>query len=334
MGDLLVVRKEAMDDRKESMGQKIRLGISSCLLGEKVRYDGGHKLDHYLTDTLGQYVDWVPVCPEVEYGLPVPREAMQLIGNPQSPRLVTTRTGIDYTVGMKRWALRRLEALEREELCGFIFKSRSPSSGMRGVKVYNTSGIPVRTGVGIFARAFMERFPLIPVEDSGRLQDPALRENFIERVFVFRRWREFQSTGGTIKDLVSFHTDHKLLILSHSISHYRTLGTLVAQAKQYQPEKLYSEYIKNLLEGLKFLATARKNTNVLNHMMGYFKKKIASDEKQELLEVIGKYHRGLVPLIVPVTLIKHYVRKYEEPYLARQHYLNPHPAELMLRNHV
>ena len=316
------------------MENKIKLGISSCLLGEKVRYDGSHKLDHYLTDTLGQYVDWLPVCPEVEYGLPVPREAMRLTGNAQNPRLVTTRTGVDHTEGMKQWALRRLDALEHKELCGFIFKSRSPSSGMRGVKVYNPSGFPVRTGVGIFARAFMERFPLIPVEDSGRLQDPALRENFIERVFVFRRWKEFQRRGGTIKDLVSFHTDHKLLILSHSISNYRTLGSMVAQAKQYQTEKLHSEYIENLMEGLKFLSTARKNTNVLNHMMGYFKKKIASDEKQELLEVIEKYHRGLVPLIVPVTLIKHYVRKYEEPYLARQHYLNPHPAELMLRNHV
>jgi uncharacterized protein YbgA (DUF1722 family) len=205
---------------------------------------------------------------------------------------------------------------------------------MRGVKVYNPSGIPVHRGVGIFAGAFMERFPLIPVEDDGRLQDPSLRENFIERVFVFRRWKKFQNSKAKIKDLVSFHTDHKLLILSHSTRHYRTLGSLVANAKRYRPEKLHSEYIESLMEGLKLLSTAKKNTNVLDHMLGYFRKMISHGEKQELLEVIENYRRGLVPLIVPVTLIKHYVRKYDEQYLARQHYLNPHPVELMLRNHV
>ncbi len=314
--------------------EKIRLGISTCLLGEKVRYDGGHKLDHYLKDTLGKYVDWVPVCPEVEYGLPVPREAMRLTGNPEDPRLVTSGTGIDHTEGMKSWAEKRLNELDKEGLCGFIFKSRSPSSGMRGVKVYGNSGVPARTGVGIFARAFMQRFPLIPVEDSGRFQNPALRENFIEQVFVFRRWKEFQEGGGSIKDLVSFHTDHKLLILSHSVKHYRTLGSLVAGAKRHNPEKLYSEYIGTLMQGLKLLSTANKNTNVLHHMLGYFKKMISSDEKKELIEVIENYYKGFVPLIVPVTLFKHYVRKYDEHYLARQHYLNPHPVELMLRNHV
>ena len=316
------------------MDDKIKLGISSCLLGEKVRYDGGHKLDHYLKETLGQYVDWVPVCPEVEYGLSVPREAMHLAETEEGPRLVTSRTGVDHTDGMRRWAGQRLNELENEGLCGFIFKSRSPSSGMRGVKVYKPSGIPVRTGVGIFAEEFMERFPFMPVEDDGRLQDPALRENFIERVFVFRRWKKFQGSRAKIKDLVSFHTDHKLLVLSHSIRHYRTLGSMVAAAKQYKPEKLYSEYIWNLVEGLKLLSTTKKNTNVLHHMLGYFRQMISSGEKQELLEVIENYHKGFVPLIVPVTLIKHYVRKYNEQYLARQHYLNPHPVELMLRNHV
>ena len=314
--------------------EKIKIGISSCLLGEKVRYDGGHRLDHYLRETLGQYVEWVPVCPEVEFGLPVPREAMHLVGTAEGPRLVTTRTGLDHTDGMKRWAARRLDQLAKEDLCGFIFKSRSPSSGMRGVKVYNSRGIPARTGVGIFAGAFMARFPLMPVEDDDRLQDPALRENFIERVFVFMRWKEFKGRGAKTKDLVSFHTDHKLLVLSHSVRHYRTLGRMVAGARQYQPEKLHSEYICNLMEGLKLLSTTKKNTNVLQHILGYFRKMISSGERQGLLEVIENYHKGLVPLIVPVTLINHYVLKFGEKYLAGQHYLNPHPVELMLRNHV
>ncbi len=316
------------------MGNRIKLGISSCLLGEKVRYDGGHKLDHYIRETLGRYVEWVPVCPEVGYGLPVPREAMRLVETAEGPRLMTSLTGVDHTEGMKKWAAGRLDELEKEGLCGFIFKSKSPSSGMRGVKVYHPAGVQVRTGVGIFAEAFMKRFPLMPVEDDGRLQDPALRENFIERVFVFRRWQEFQGSGGGIKDLVSFHTEHKLLILSHSINNYRVLGAMVAGAKRFRPDRLQLDYIENLMNGLRLLSTAKKNTNVLNHMLGYFRKMISADEKQELIEVIEDYHRGFVPLIVPVTLIKHYVRKYDERYLARQHYLNPHPVELMLRNHV
>jgi len=235
---------------------------------------------------------------------------------------------------MLRWAERKLKELERLDLCGFVFKSRSPSSGMKGVRVYSPEGMPRYRGVGIFARAFMEYFPLLPVEDEGRLSDPGLRENFIERVFVFRRWKDFIHKGGTIKDLISFHTNHKLLVLSHSPRHYRTLGTLVATAKEFKPALLYTEYLSILIEGLRMIATTKKNTNVLQHIMGYFKNQLTQDEKKELMEVIGDYHKGLIPLIVPIVLLRHYVRKYDEPYLKRQHYLNPHPAELMLRNHV
>jgi uncharacterized protein YbgA (DUF1722 family)/uncharacterized protein YbbK (DUF523 family) len=313
---------------------KIRLGVSSCLLGEKVRYDGGHKLDSYLTETLGRYIEWVPVCPEVECGLPVPREAMRLTGDPDAPRLVTARTGIDHTEGMLRWARIRLQGLEREGLCGFVFKSRSPSSGMKSVKVYPPSGIPTHRGVGIFARAFMEHFPLMPVEEDGRLHDPILRENFVERVFVFKRWKEFEEGGGSIKALVDFHTDHKLLILSHSSQHYTALGRLVAQAADYKLKELHRAYLQTLVEGLKLIATAKKNANVLQHLMGYFKRQLSADEKQELLEVIEQYRNAFVPLIVPIVLLRHYVRKYDESYLKRQYYLNPHPTELMLRNHT
>jgi uncharacterized protein YbgA (DUF1722 family)/uncharacterized protein YbbK (DUF523 family) len=312
----------------------MRIGISSCLLGEEVRYDGGHKLDLYLKETLGSFVEWVPVCPEVECGLPIPREAMHLVGDPESPRLVTVRTGQDYTLQMLRWAENKLKELEEQDLCGFVFKSRSPSSGMKGVKVYSPDGMPKHRGVGIFARTVMEHFPLLPVEDEGRLTDPGLRENFIERVFVFQRWKDFMRTERTIKDLISFHTDHKLLILSHSPKHYRTLGVLVATAKESAPEHLHSEYLGILMEGLRMIATIKKNTNVLQHIMGYFKHRLTPDEKKELIGVIDDYHRGLIPLIVPIVLLRHYVRKYDEPYLKRQHYLNPHPAELMLRNHV
>jgi uncharacterized protein YbgA (DUF1722 family)/uncharacterized protein YbbK (DUF523 family) len=316
------------------MSEKIRVGISSCLLGEKVRYDGGHKLDPYLKHTLGGYVEWVAVCPEIETGLPVPREAMRLVGDPASPRLVTIKTGIDLTERMQAWSAKKLWLLEKEDLCGFVFKSRSPSSGMRSVKVYGPTGVPSHAGAGIFARAFMEMFPLIPVEDEGRLHDPELRENFIERLFVFQRWKRMREEGGSIKDLISFHTEHKLLILVHSTKHYSMLGRLVAGAAKQNKEKVFAEYVSLLMEGLRLIATKKKNTNVLQHIAGYFKKQLTAEEKKELFGLIGTYHKGLVPLIAPVVLLRHYVSKYEQPYLSEQYYLFPHPLELMLRNHV
>ncbi len=316
------------------MTAKIKIGISSCLLGNGVRYDGGHKLDRFLAETLGQYVEYMPVCPEVECGMPVPREAMHLAGDHESPRLVTIKTGIDKTDQMVRWAQKRVVELEKENLMAFIFKSDSPSSGMERVKVYNENKMAVRKGVGMFARLFMAHFPLLPVEEEGRLHDPALRENFIERVFALARWRKLLEGGAGLGGLVEFHAQHKFLILSHSARHYQSLGRLVAGAKKVSSQILFSEYQKQLMEGLKLKATPQKNANVLMHMAGYFKKNLSSGEKEELVEVIDRYRRKMVPLIVPLTLISHYVRKYDEPYLKKQYYLNPHPVELQLRNHV
>jgi len=316
------------------MGEKIKLGISTCLLGEPVRYDGGHKLDRFLTDTLGQYVEYVSVCPEVECGLPVPRESMHLEGNPDSPRLVTSRTMQDMTERMMNWARKRVVGLEKEDLCGFIFKSNSPSSGMERVRVYNEAGMPVREGVGMFARIFMEHFPLFPVEDEGRLHDPKLRENFIERIFALKRWREVVAKKESRGNLVDFHTKNKLLVLSHGPKHYQMMGKLVAQAKALPIKEVYLKYQSLFVESLKLKTTPKKNANVLQHMMGYFKGQLSPDEKQELIEIVELYRREYVPLIVPVTLIKHYVRKYDQPYLKEQVYLNPHPIELQLRNHV
>ena len=312
----------------------IKLGISSCLLGNHVRYDGSNSWDRFLTDTLGQYVEYVPVCPEVECGLGTPRESMRQVGDPNAPRLVTTRTGKDYTNQMISWARRRVLELEREDLCGFIFKKGSPSSGMERVKVYNEKGMPVKKGIGIFARIFMEHFLLLPVEEDGRLHDVTLRENFIERIFTLKRWRKLQDKKMNRGDIVDFHTRHKLLILSHSQKHYQTMGRLVAQVKNMPLEELYAHYESLLMGAFTHKATPRKHVNVLQHMMGFFKTQISSDEKQELLEIITRYREGDIPLIVPITLINHYVRKYDQPYLKQQYYLNPHPIELQLRNHV
>lgn len=313
---------------------KIRLGISSCLLGEKVRFDGGHKLDHFLTDTLGRFVEYVPVCPEVEVGLPTPRQTLRLVGEPQHQRLVFSKSGEDITERMMAWARKRVAELEKEDLCGFIFKAKSPSSGMERVKLYDRNGVPNKQGVGLFARAFMEHFPLLPVEEDGRLHDPVLRENFIEIIFALKRWRETLAEGMTRGNLVNYHTRHKLLLLSHSTEIYRQLGKLVAGAGKVNEKVLFDQYLALLMKGLRLKTTVAKHVNVLQHVLGYFKKQLSADEKQEMLGIIGNYRAQQIPLIVPVTLLNHFVRKYDQLYLQQQVYLNPHPLELQLRNHV
>jgi len=312
----------------------LRIGISRCLLGEQVRFDGGHKHDRFLTDVFGRFVEWVPVCPEVEVGMGIPREAIRLVGASSSPRLVTIKTGIDHTPAMTKFSERRARELEATDLSGFVFKSSSPSCGMERVRVYNPHGMPGKTGVGLFARAFMDRFPLIPVEEEGRLNDPILRENFIERVFCYRRWRDLVEERPTRKAVIAFHTEHKYLLLAHSRPHYLTLGRLVGDAKHHAPADLASRYGALFMEALAVKATVRKHVNVLNHIMGFFKDRLSATEKEELRTVIEDYHNGLTPLIVPLTLIKHYVRTHAVTYIQNQVYLNPHPKELMLRNHV
>lgn len=312
----------------------IKIGVSSCLLGHPVRYNGGHKLDRYIRDTLGEYMHFVPVCPEVECGLPTPRETMRLVGDPQNPRLVTSRSGIDHTDRLQRWITRRLRSLEKEDLCGFIFKKDSPSSGLMRVKVYNAKGMPQRKGSGLFAKAFTDRFPYVPVEEEGRLRDPKLRENFIECIFAFKRWRTLLADRKSVGNLVAFHTCEKLLLLSHSPGHYREMGKLVAAGKQRPLKLLYETYEKYFLDALRLKTTPAKNVNVLQHILGFFKKRLSADEKQEMMELIDDYRAGHLPLIVPITLVNHFVRKYRQPYLARQTYLKPHPVALKLRNHV
>lgn len=316
------------------MIEKPLVGISKCLLGENVRYDGGHKLDKYLRDTLGKYVEYVPVCPEIESGFGVPREAMRLVDTNGTLRLMTQRTAIDMTEIMNEWMDKRLHQLRTLPLCGFIFKSRSPSSGLKSVKVYHKSGGVRQDGIGIFASGFISTFPQIPVEDDGRLHDDTLRENFIERIFVMQRWYTLTKTEKKLKKIMDFHSTHKYLVMAHSPQTLKDLGTLLAHGKDYPLDDLYNLYLDSLLPALQRIATIKKNTNVLLHIMGYFKKNLESEEKSELREIIDQYHNGLVPLIVPITLMNHYVKKYKPEYLSNQIFLNPHPLELMLRNHV
>jgi uncharacterized protein YbgA (DUF1722 family)/uncharacterized protein YbbK (DUF523 family) len=317
-----------------SLNGKIKLGIAKCLLGHKVRYDGSQKLDRFLRDTLGKYIEWVPVCPEVETGMPIPREAVRLVGEVDAPRLVGRKTGEDWTDRMQEWGSERLKQLEQEDICGYVFKYGSPSSGMTRVKVYGKSGMPRLEGSGMWARMVMDRFPHLPFEDDGRLHDPRLRENFISRVFTLKRWRETMADGYTAGKLVDFHTRHKMLIMSHNEVIYRAMGKLVAHAGTENTKDIFSTYFEMLFKALSYKHTVKKNVNVLSHAVGYFKNDLTSSEKSELIEIIEQYKTGLIPLIVPMTMINHYVRKYGKEYLEKQYYLHPYPAELMLRNHV
>jgi uncharacterized protein YbgA (DUF1722 family)/uncharacterized protein YbbK (DUF523 family) len=315
------------------MSEQIKIGVSACLLGERVRYDGGHKHDRYITDTLGGYFAFIPVCPEAGCGLPIPREPMRLEGDPAAPRLMTRQTREDKTEQMLAYCASTVAELEREELCGFIFKKDSPSSGLFRVKVYN-NGQAQKVGSGLFAAAMTRHFPLLPMEEEGRLNDAPLRENFIERIFSYRRWKDFLANAPNLGRLVAFHSAQKLLMMAHSPQVYREMGVLVAHGSEMALGELLQRYEELFMRGLAFHATVKKNTNVLQHIMGYFKRQLSADEKAELLEVLGQYHDCLLPLVVPMTLLRHYINKYDQQYLKGQVYLSPHPAQLMLRNHV
>ena len=317
-----------------SSKRPIRIGISACLLGQPVRFDGGHKRDAFLTETFGRFVEWVPVCPEIECGFGTPREAMRLVRVEHGVRLLTIKTGIDLTAPMERFSRSRTSALGGEDLSGYVLKKDSPSCGLERVKVYDRHGTPARGGRGLFAAALVEAFPHLPVEEEGRLADPRLRDNFVERVFAYWRLRGLFAAQWTLGDVVRFHTAHKLLLLAHAPEAYRQLGRLVAGARGVSRRDLERRYVDGFMRALAQLATARRHTNVLQHMAGYFKQRLDAASKRELAEAIADYRRGIVPLVVPVTLLRHHVRVHDVTYLAGQTYLEPHPKELMLRNHV
>jgi uncharacterized protein YbgA (DUF1722 family)/uncharacterized protein YbbK (DUF523 family) len=312
---------------------EIRLGVSSCLLGNAVRYDGGHEKDAFVTGALSRFVTFVPACPEVEVGMGTPRETVRLVRLGGGVRMIGHRSGTDHTDAMRRWAEGRVRQLEAEDLCGWVLKKDSPSCGMEQVKVHS-KGAGTRNGRGLFAQALMERMPILPVEEEGRLDDPRLRENFIERVFAYWRLKDLLAARWTVGDLVRFHTAEKLLLLAHDPAAYRALGRLVAAAKAQPRAEVARGYGEGTMRALAKLATPGKHANVLQHMAGHLEDLIAAEEKRELHEAIGDFRRGLVPLVVPLTLLRHHVRRHRVSYLQGQTYLEPDPRELMLRNHV
>ena len=323
-----------MQKKEELEKPQIRIGISQCLLGEQVRHDGGHKHDPYLTMTLGRFFHWVPVCPEMEAGLGVPRESLNLAETENGIRMRGVRSGHDITDLMNRFCATRVEHLKSENLHGYIFKKDSPSCGMERVKIYSGKGAPHRKGTGLFAEAFITAFPQLPVEEEGRLHDLILRENFIERIFSYYRWTRLIEKNPRPRDLVEFHSKHKMTLLSHSTQAYGELGRLVAQCGKTIGKELLDHYAALFMQALKKTATAKKHANVLYHLLGYLKKTIDDSDKAELVSCIEEYRIDRVRLIVPLTLLKHHFQRHPVPWVLDQVYLNPYPSELMLRNHV
>lgn len=315
---------------------RIRVGISSCLLGEKVRFDGGHKREPYLVETLGRWFEWVPVCPEMEIGLGTPRESLRLVGKPEDARLVAPASGKDHTRAMQDYAGARLRELAGAGLHGYVLKKDSPTCGLFRVRLYpgGRGTTPARDGVGLFAKELVAALPDLPVEEEGRLNDMPLRENFIERVFAHRRWAAFLAGRPRAKDLVAFHAAEKMTLLAHSPTGQRELGCIVARAGSGELARTLEAYGRAFLEVLRHRATPRKHANALQHLLGFLKDSVDSDSRQEVAERIDAYRKGLVPLVVPLTLLNHHFRRHPVDWVMAQSYLQPYPAELMLRNHV
>lgn len=312
----------------------VTIGISSCLLGEPVRYDGGHKRDRFITDQLANYVRFVPICPEVGSGMPVPRPPIRLVGDPRQPRAVEVdNPAIDVTRQLEAYSKKALATLGG--ISGYILKKDSPSCGMKRVKVYPPrGGSAERRGSGIFARLLMEHYPKLPVEDEGRLNDPVLRENFINRVFVYHHWQQLLGEGLTPAGLIEFHARHKYLVMAHSQAAYKRMGRLLANVPKNALPRISETYIHELMTALQRPVNRKGHTNVLQHIMGYLKRRIDTHDKQELAESIERYRQGETPLVVPIALIRHYFRRHPDPYINRQVYLQPHPEQLGLRNQL
>lgn len=315
------------------MSAHIRIGISSCLLGQEVRFDGGHKHNGYITESLGQFFEFVPYCPEVAIGLGIPRPPIRLVKGTHGPRARGVRNPeLDVTDKLVTYA--EEVAPKLHGLSGYILKKGSPSCGMERVKVYGPQGMSVATGPGLYAGTLMAQLPELPFEEEGRLMDPVLRENFVERVFVYHRWQQLTAQRLTARGLVEFHTRHKFIVLAHDEKRYRELGRLVATAGRSGMAELGRRYIQLLMQALKKPATRTRHANVLQHLFGFFKQHLDAADKREMLAVIDNYRRGQVPLVVPITLIRHYLRRFPDAYVSEQYYLAPHPDELMLRNQV
>jgi len=320
----------------QSKAASIKVGISACLLGDEVRYDGGHKRSHFCQDELGRHVEFVKLCPEVGIGMPVPRPTIRLESSAEGVQAVVPKTGANVTADLVAFADRAKPKLNT--ISGYVLCAKSPSCGMERVKLYDPeTGHARKEGMGIFAARLRELYPALPLEEDGRLNDPLLRENFVMRVFVYAEWQALTSNEApaptpapTKAQLTQFHARLKYLLLAHSQPVYRELGPWLAQLGTPTTADA-THYIESVMTALSAPASKRNHTNVLQHIQGYFKNQLTDQQRQELAELILAYHDDIEPLLAPLTLIRHYLREYPNDYLAQQFYLAPYPRDLKLR---
>jgi len=314
--------------------KKIPLGVSQCLLGEPVRFDGGHKRNAFLLEVLSKYVEFQPVCPEVAIGLGIPRKPIRLIVTDGQDRIRSVENpDLDVTDGLYREAEKAAEQMP--DICGYVFMQKSPSCGVFGLKRYGSNGYSIDSrGRGAYAKRFMELMPLIPVEEAGRLVDAGLRENFIARIFALHDWRENLQHEPTAKKIIDFYSRYKYQVMAHHVPSYFFIGKFLANLSARAIAETNNEFIRLLMTALGHLATRKGNANAMMHLRGYLKLHITSLEKQELSHLIESYAKGLVPLVVPLTLLKHHLMTLDNPYLKSQTFWSPYPEELGLRNIV
>lgn len=313
----------------------IKIGISSCLLGENVRFDSGHKKNAYITGILNNYFEFTPFCPEVSIGLGIPRETIRLVSVDDEVRCVGTKSA-DLDVTEKLYQSADDQKHWHVDLSGYILKKDSPSCGMERVKLYKgieKGTMAEKVGVGLYAKRLMENYPHLPVEEEGRLADSRLRENFIQRVYVYARWQAMAKEGFTLAGLQHFHAQHKYIFMSHNQNLGRSLGAALANNEQ-AIEAIAEQYLANMMDLLKCIATPKNHVNTLQHIQGYLKNDLDAGDKEELRATIEDYHKGLLPLIVPITLLRHHFRRHPKAYIDESYYLRPHPGEMMLLNNI
>lgn len=315
---------------------KIKLGVSACVIGDNVRFDGGHKRSHFVAEELSPFVEFVPVCPEVGIGLPVPRPTIRLLdrGEEAGVRLVETKDAdADHTEKMINFSKRKAEHLAGMELCGYVVCAKSPTCGMERVKVYRENGYVAseKIGVGLYTQQLIKRMPWLPIEEDGRLNDPILRENFVFRIFALKDFYDAMAEGVSRRAIVAFHSRYKLVLMAHSPTAYKELGKFVADIANHDLDAFFVEYRSRFMQAITHRATRKNNTNVLMHLQGYFKRRLDKQQKAELADLIHAYRKGEMPLLAPLTLINHHLNRNPDPYLQQQSYLNPYPNSLRLR---
>jgi uncharacterized protein YbgA (DUF1722 family)/uncharacterized protein YbbK (DUF523 family) len=309
----------------------MKIAVSACLLGEKVRFDGGHKHDRFVTDELGKYASFAPFCPEaIAFG--TPRPSIRLVNKESDYRVISNKNGDDLTDELIEKSYQELYKIVQNDLSGIIFKSKSPSCGMGSAKAYLENGFADSKADGVFVAICKEKFPLLPMEEEGRLQDDWLRENFIMQLFAYNSFEVLKKSNPTIKMLVDFHTKNKFLLQAKDEKIYRVLGNIVGNHEKLPFDELLSNYEYNFKTAIAKKSSIKRNRNVLEHMSGFFKNELSSVEKETLHEQIEEYAQKIVPIVVPLSTIKLYAKKYNNEYLLGQVFLDPYPKELALRS--